>query len=100
MQVAVAGTGRMGTAIAERLLHLGHTVRVWNRTRAKAEPLAAKGAIVCTQPVEIARSSEAIISMLTDAAAIEASAAARPLQPIFRKKTHAHTPRMSAVAGA
>jgi 3-hydroxyisobutyrate dehydrogenase len=73
MQVAVAGTGRMGAAIAERLLHLGHTVRVWNRTRVKTEPLAAQGAIVCGQPVERARASEAIISMLTDAAAIEAA---------------------------
>jgi 3-hydroxyisobutyrate dehydrogenase len=51
MQIAVAGTGRMGAAIAERLLHLGHAVRVWNRTRAKAEPLVAQGAIVCGQPV-------------------------------------------------
>jgi len=73
MQVAVAGTGRMGAAIAERLLSLGHGVRVWNRTRAKAEPLAEKGAIVCAKPVELTRASEVVISMLTDAKAIEAA---------------------------
>lgn len=37
------GTGRMGAPMAERLLKAGHDVTIWNRTRAKAEPLAAKG---------------------------------------------------------
>ena len=37
------GTGRMGLPMAERLLKAGHDVTIWNRTRAKAEPLAAKG---------------------------------------------------------
>jgi 3-hydroxyisobutyrate dehydrogenase len=37
------GTGRMGAAMAERLVKAGHDVSIWNRTRAKAEPLAAKG---------------------------------------------------------
>ena len=38
------GTGRMGYAMAERLIKAGADVRVWNRTRAKAEPLADAGA--------------------------------------------------------
>ncbi len=38
------GVGRMGTPMAERLLKAGHDVTIWNRTRAKAEPLAAKAA--------------------------------------------------------
>jgi 3-hydroxyisobutyrate dehydrogenase len=37
------GMGRMGSAMAERLLKAGYDVSIWNRTRAKAEPLAAKG---------------------------------------------------------
>jgi 3-hydroxyisobutyrate dehydrogenase len=37
------GMGRMGAPMAERLLKAGHDVSIWNRTRAKAEPLAAKG---------------------------------------------------------
>ena len=37
------GTGRMGFAMTERLLKAGHKVSLWNRTRAKAEPLAGKG---------------------------------------------------------
>jgi 3-hydroxyisobutyrate dehydrogenase-like beta-hydroxyacid dehydrogenase len=40
------GTGRMGAALAGRLLEAGERVTVWNRTRAKTEPLAARGARV------------------------------------------------------
>lgn len=40
------GTGRMGTALVSRLLKEGHDVAVYNRTRAKAEPLADEGALV------------------------------------------------------
>jgi len=45
------GVGRMGTPMVERLLKAGHDVTVWNRTRAKAEPLAAKGAKIVDKPV-------------------------------------------------
>jgi 3-hydroxyisobutyrate dehydrogenase len=71
MNIGIAGTGRMGAAIAQRLLNLGHTVRVWNRTREKAAALEKDGAIVCATPAELAMGSEVIITMLTDAAAIE-----------------------------
>ena len=37
------GMGRMGFPMAERLLKAGHDVSIWNRTRAKAEPLAKSG---------------------------------------------------------
>ncbi len=40
------GTGRMGTAMADRLLDAGEQVTVWNRTKSKTEPLAARGAAV------------------------------------------------------
>src|SRR6202142_4511269 len=48
------GGGRMGPPMVERLLKAGHHVSVWNRTRAKAEPLAAKGAKIVDKPVELA----------------------------------------------
>jgi 3-hydroxyisobutyrate dehydrogenase len=48
------GTGRMGYPMAERLLRAGHRLRVWNRTRAKAEPLAALGATLCDGPADLA----------------------------------------------
>jgi 3-hydroxyisobutyrate dehydrogenase len=71
MNVGIAGTGRMGAAIAQRLLGLGHTVRVWNRTREKTAALETQGAIVCANPADVTAGSEAVITMLTDAAAIE-----------------------------
>jgi len=48
------GIGRMGYAMAERLATAGANLTVWNRTRNKAEPLAAKGARVAQQLTELA----------------------------------------------
>jgi 3-hydroxyisobutyrate dehydrogenase len=48
------GMGRMGYPMAERLLKAGHHLSIWNRTRAKAEPLAAKGATVVDRPADLA----------------------------------------------
>jgi 3-hydroxyisobutyrate dehydrogenase len=48
------GIGRMGYAMAERLANAGANLTVWNRTRSKAEPLAAKGARVAEQLTELA----------------------------------------------
>jgi 3-hydroxyisobutyrate dehydrogenase len=47
------GTGRMGYPMAERLLEAGHPLRVWNRTRAKAEPLSALGATLSDGPPDL-----------------------------------------------
>jgi len=63
----------MGAAIAQRLMNLGHEITVWNRTPAKTTPLAAAGAKVAATPSQLAASSEAIITILTDAAAIDAA---------------------------
>lgn len=48
------GMGRMGFPMAERLVDDGGTVKIWNRTRAKAEPLAEKGAILVDSPGDLA----------------------------------------------
>ena len=48
------GMGRMGYPMAERLIKAGHEVRIWNRTRAKAEPLANKGATLVDSPADLA----------------------------------------------
>src|SRR6266446_551329 len=72
MNIGVAGLGRMGAAIAQRLIEVGHRVAVWNRSAAKAKPLADAGATVVATPAELAQVAEAVISILTDAAAIEA----------------------------
>jgi 3-hydroxyisobutyrate dehydrogenase len=48
------GMGRMGCPMAERLLEAGHDLSIWNRTRAKAETLVAKGATIVDRPVDLA----------------------------------------------
>jgi 3-hydroxyisobutyrate dehydrogenase len=48
------GMGRMGYSMAERLLKAGHDVSIWNRTRAKAEPLAKLGGKVVDKPSDLA----------------------------------------------
>jgi 3-hydroxyisobutyrate dehydrogenase len=48
------GTGRMGYSLVGRLLDAGCDVSVYNRTRAKAEPLAARGATIVDTPGELA----------------------------------------------
>jgi 3-hydroxyisobutyrate dehydrogenase len=73
LKIGIAGTGRMGAAVASRLLSVGHDVTVWNRTRAKTEALALAGANVAATPAELATRAEIIITFLTDAAAIDAT---------------------------
>lgn len=47
------GTGRMGFALASRLLEHGCDLSVYNRTRAKSEPLATRGARLVDRPVDL-----------------------------------------------
>jgi 3-hydroxyisobutyrate dehydrogenase len=70
MRIGVAGIGKMGAAIAVRLIEVGHDVSVWNRTPDKAKAVA--GASVAATPDALAQHVETIISSLTDAAALEA----------------------------
>ncbi|TDC46974.1 NAD(P)-dependent oxidoreductase [Actinomadura sp. KC345] len=62
--VAMLGTGIMGAAMARTLLRDGHQVTAWNRTRSRAEPLAADGAAVAGSPAEAAAGAEVVITML------------------------------------
>ena len=71
MKIGVVGIGKMGGAIATRLLGLGHEVVVWNRSAEKAK--AVSGAKVAATPRELASDVETIISILTNAAAIDAA---------------------------
>jgi len=72
MKVGIAGTGRMGAAIAARLMGLGHELTVWNRTAEKTKELAAAGAKVAASPAALAGSVDVVITILTDEKAIEA----------------------------
>jgi 3-hydroxyisobutyrate dehydrogenase len=72
MRIGIAGLGRMGAAIAARLIEVGHEVIVWNRSADKASGLRDAGAKVAATPAELAREAETVITILTDAAAIDA----------------------------
>jgi 3-hydroxyisobutyrate dehydrogenase len=61
----------MGSAIALRLMNVGHSVSVWNRSPEKTRPLSEAGATIQATPRELASASELIITILTDAAAVE-----------------------------
>jgi 3-hydroxyisobutyrate dehydrogenase len=68
-RVAILGLGIMGGGMAANWLAKGFEVSVWNRTRAKAEPLAAKGAKVAATPREAAAGADFIFAMVADDAA-------------------------------
>lgn len=65
--VAVLGTGTIGEPIARNLVRAGFDLRVWNRTREKAEPLAQDGAAVCDTAAEAASGAELVLTVLADA---------------------------------
>jgi 3-hydroxyisobutyrate dehydrogenase len=83
MTLAVLGTGIMGAAMARNWLKAGEPVRVWDRTRAKAEPLAEAGAVVAGSPAEAVDGVDAMVTMLFDADAVAAAitAARERLRP-------------------
>ncbi len=72
MNVGVAGLGNMGSAIAGRLIETGNAVTVWNRSAEKCKPLAAAGAAVAASAAALAEATDTVITILTDAAAIDA----------------------------
>jgi 3-hydroxyisobutyrate dehydrogenase len=62
----------MGGNVAARLMEVGHEVTVWNRSPDKTKPLAQAGAKVAGSPADLATACEAVITLLTDGAAIDA----------------------------
>src|ERR1700744_3209139 len=72
MKIGVCGTGRMGAAIAQRLIAVGHEVGVWNRNPAKTKPLTDAGAKLYASPAELVEGCEAVIAMLLNDDATEA----------------------------
>jgi 3-hydroxyisobutyrate dehydrogenase len=73
-RIAFLGLGLMGSPMAARLLDAGFPLTVWNRTAAKAEPLAAAGARVAATAAEAVRDADVVFTMLADPAAVAAVA--------------------------
>jgi 3-hydroxyisobutyrate dehydrogenase-like beta-hydroxyacid dehydrogenase len=74
MNIGFVGLGDMGGGIVPRLIAGGHAVTGWNRTRTKAEPLLKLGMRWADTPCDVARESEVVFSIVTDAAAVKAVA--------------------------
>ena len=70
LTVGWIGTGHMGAALAARIGRAGLDLTVWNRTRAKAEPLVDAGAKVADEPVELA-DRDVVFTMVTTSADLE-----------------------------
>jgi 3-hydroxyisobutyrate dehydrogenase/2-hydroxy-3-oxopropionate reductase len=73
--VAVIGTGRMGGAMAARLHRAGHRVTLHNRTRARAEEVAAglDGVIVVDTPAAASAAADVVVVMLSDDSAVKST---------------------------
>ncbi|MER7481215.1 NAD(P)-dependent oxidoreductase [Streptomyces sp. NPDC126510] len=79
LTVSVLGTGIMGAAMARNLARAGHTVRAWNRTRSKAEPLADEGVEIADSPAQAVQGTVVVLTMLHDGpAALDTLRAAAP----------------------
>ncbi|MER6468953.1 NAD(P)-dependent oxidoreductase [Streptomyces collinus] len=101
--VSVLGTGIMGAAMARNLARAGLDVRAWNRTREKAEPLAAEGIRVIGTPAEAVEGADVVLTMLYDGGAAlgvmrEAAPALRP-GTVWAQSTTAGVELVADLAG-
>ena len=71
--IAFLGTGIMGFPFARNLAGAGLTVRAWNRTPEKAQPLGEHGVIVVASPAEAAEGADVLVTMLADTDAVAAA---------------------------
>ncbi len=65
-KVGFIGLGRMGHGMAGRYLDAGFSVAVWNRSKAKAEDLIARGARWASSPADAADGADAVVTMVAD----------------------------------
>ncbi|HEY2107516.1 MAG TPA: NAD(P)-dependent oxidoreductase, partial [Candidatus Binataceae bacterium] len=71
LEAGFIGLGSMGLPMAENLLAAGFTLRVFNRTASKAQPLVAKGAVLASRHGDAAAPGGIVLTMLADDAAVE-----------------------------
>jgi 3-hydroxyisobutyrate dehydrogenase-like beta-hydroxyacid dehydrogenase len=69
--ITVLGIGAMGFPMARRLCEAGHVVHVWNRSRDKAERLAALGGIIHDNPASATSVADVVVSMLETGPVVE-----------------------------
>jgi 3-hydroxyisobutyrate dehydrogenase len=70
-ELAFLGTGTMGLPMARNLMKTGrYSLRAWNRSPERAQPLADEGADVCADPADAARGAELLVTMLSEGDAV------------------------------
>mgnify|MGYP003531424529 CR=1 FL=1 len=110
--ISLLGCGLMGTPMATRLLNHGYTLTIWNRTRSKADALAAKGARVADTPAQAVVDADIVITMLEHGGVVEdvlfnpalpgasiglkAGALVIDMSSILPEQAQAHGPRLAA----
>ena len=70
--IGFVGTGLMGRGMARSLIRKGHSLRVYNRTKAKAVEVVRLGGTAVDTPADAARDADVVITMLADPAAVQA----------------------------
>ena len=95
VKVGFIGLGNMGSRIVQRLLDHGYQVSVYDRNRAQTEAVAAHGGVAAKNIVELARTSDVVLSCLTNDQAVQSVysgpegvfAAARPETVVLEMST-------------
>ena len=87
MEIAVIGTGAMGTAVVERLLATGHDTTIFNRSPGRLPPLEKKGARVAGSAREAVAAAPVVISLVVDAPAMDEFILTDEIVPLFAGKT-------------
>lgn len=79
--IAILGTGLLGANFARALTARGESVRVWNRTAARARPLADEGIAVCASAAEACAGADRVHVVVSDDAAVDEVLAAAACAP-------------------
>ena len=72
MKIGFAGMGIMGSGMAANLIHAGHDVTVWNRTRSRTDELHTAGAAVAETPAALAAATDIVMLCVSDTPDVEA----------------------------
>ena len=70
-RIGIIGTGMLGEAVGIHLLKSGHELTVFNRTKSKTDNLAKNGAIISNSPMDVAKNSDLVITVVKDADSVK-----------------------------
>jgi len=70
-KIGIIGTGMLGEAVGLHLLKSGYTIFIFNRTKSKTENLANNGATVVNSPMNVAKNSDLVITIVKDATSVK-----------------------------